>query len=179
MRRVRWEHDVDSVRALFLAYRDWVSDHRDPSPASEERVAAGLALIDRLVADLVREYSPPHGDILLWLDGDAVVACGALRELKPGIAEIRRVHIRADYRGGEFGQPFVRALIARARELGFERVRADCLPTMQGAIEFYTDLGFRPVAAYWPHPAEGALFFERAVDVPKKSSTTDVERGES
>jgi carbonic anhydrase len=127
-------------------------------------VTEGLALIDRLIAELPRSYEPPKGDILLWSEGERVVACGALRELTHGVGEIRRVYVRADYRGGEFGGPFVRALIARARELGFETVRADTLPTMRGAIEFYQELGFHPVSAFWPHPAAGALFFERAVD---------------
>lgn len=163
-RPVRWPDDGDVVRRLFSEYRKWVADHSDPAPSSKERVAEGLGLIDHLIAGLPRSYEPPHGDILLWFKGDSLVACGALRELEPGVGEIRRVYVRPDYRGGDFGQPFVRTLIARARELGFDKVRADTLPTMQGAIEFYQELGFRPTTAFWPHPAAGALFFEREVD---------------
>lgn len=163
-RPARWPEDGELIRRLFAEYREWVRDHGDTAPSSRERVVKGLALIDGLIADLPRPYRPPLGDILLWFDKEGLVACGALRQLEPGVGEIRRLQVRADHRGGEFGRPFVRALIARARTLGFETVRADTLSTMRGAIEFYTELGFHPVPAFWPHPAEGALFFERPVD---------------
>lgn len=163
VRSARWPEDGKVIRPLFVEYRQWVADHGDPAPASHDRVAEGLALIDRLTKELPRPYKPPHGDILLWFEGESVVACGALRETEPGVGEIRRIYVRPDYRGGEFGRPFVRALIARARELRFKKVRADTLPTMAAAIEFYQELGFHPTAAFWPHPAIGALFFEREV----------------
>lgn len=154
------------MRRRFAEYRQWVDEHRDPSPASRDRVNAGLQLIDSLVADLRRAYGPPRGDILLWFEGQGLVACGALRELEPGIGEIRRIYVRDDFRGKEFGRPFVRALMERARQLGYRKLRADALPTMRAAIEFYEELGFHRTTAYWPHPAAGALFFERDVEAP-------------
>ena len=164
LRSARWPDDQSEVRRLFEEYRAWVAKHQDPNPSSAGRVRAGLALVDGLIEELPRVYGPPRGDILLWSHRGHLVACGALRELEPRVGEIRRLYVRADYRGGAFGRPFVRALIARARELGFERVRADTLGTMQGAIEFYTELGFRRAAPFWPHPAPDAMFFEREVD---------------
>jgi carbonic anhydrase len=44
--------------------------------------------------------------------------------------------------------------------LGYERVRVDTLPSMAAAIEFYQEMGFTPIPAYWPHPVTGAYFFE-------------------
>lgn len=165
-RRVRWPEDLDVTRRLFVEYRQWLADHRDPAPEAQDRVKAGLGLVDRLISELPREYGPAHGDILLWFERTSVVACGALRELEPGIAEIRRIYVRGDYRGKEFGRPFVIALIDLARTLHFKRIRADALSTMYAAIEFYEELGFHRVPAYWPYPAAGALFFEREVDLP-------------
>ena len=164
MRRVRWPEDLGTVKRLFGEYRLWLADHHDAATSSQSRVKAGLGLIDKLLSDLPGVYGPPRGDILLWFEQESVVACGALRELEPGIGEIKRIYVRADYRGKTFGHPFVQAMIARARELKYERVRVDTLPTMRSAIEFYQELGFRPIAAFWPHPAAGALFFEREVD---------------
>ena len=162
-RGVRWPEDLDTIRRLFQEYRQWLADHRDSAITSEPRVRSGLALVDRLIEELPGGYGPPRGDILLWLEDDRLVACGALRELEPRVGEIKRIYVRSDYRGKEFGHPFVRALIDRARELGYERLRADALPSMRAAIEFYQELGFRPVAAFWPHPVAGALFFEREI----------------
>ena len=170
-RPARWPDDLELVRGLFQEYRAWVADHCDPSPSSEPRVRSGLALVDRLVAGLPGAYGPPHGEVLLWYSGDSVVACGAIRELEPSVGEIRRVFVRPDYRGPEFGHPFVRALVERARRLGYERLRVDTLASMAAAIEFYQEEGFRPTEAFWPHPAAGALFFERDLREPAPRPT--------
>ncbi len=159
-RTVRWPEDLETVRKLFVDYRDWLADHRDPNVGSESRVQAGLALTDRLIAELPGSYGPPRGEVMLWFRNDSLVACGALRELEPKVGEVKRIFIRPDHRGGVFGPRYVRVLKRRARELGYDRLRVDTLGSMQGAIDFYTDMGFVPIPAFWPHPAEGALFFE-------------------
>lgn len=161
LRPVRLPKDLGVVRPLFVDYRRWLADHGDPSPDATERVRAGLAMVDDLIARLPEVYVPPHGDLLVWFQGDAIVACGALRTLEAGVGELRRVYIRPDHQGMEFGIPFGTAVMARAREFRLERLRVDTLGTMRGAIEFYDALGFHPIPAFWPHPAAGALFFER------------------
>lgn len=151
------------VRRLFLDYQQWIADHRDTAPKEASRVQAGLNLLEDLVRGLPGPYGPPSGDVLLWYHGDGLVACGALRELEPKVGEIKRVYVRPDYRGKAFGRPFVLALLQRARELGYAKLRADTLPSMRAAIEFYQELGFRPIPAYWSHPVAGAIFFERSL----------------
>jgi len=98
--------------------------------------------------------------MLLWFAEDGLVACGGLREVDAKVGEIKRIYIRPDFRGKTFGRVFVRTLMDRARDLGFRSLRADTLPTMRAAIEFYQELGFGPISAYWPHPVAGALFYE-------------------
>ncbi|MGA7861542.1 MAG: GNAT family N-acetyltransferase [Thermoplasmata archaeon] len=126
----------------------------------------GFGQIDKQIAELPGSYGPPRGEIILAFAKKAVVACGALRELKPKVAEIKRIYVRADHRGLGFGPRLTRALLRRARELGYERVRVDTLPTMYAAIQFYQELGFAPIPAYWDHPVSGALFFEYKVGKP-------------
>ena len=162
-RGVNWPKDLATVRRLFQDYRQWLADHQDPAAESAPRVRSGLALVDQLIAELPGAYGPPRGEILLWIEDGTLVACGALRELEPKVGEIKRIYVRPDYRGKTFGHPFVRALIERARELGYRTLRVDTLPTMTAAIEFYQEAGFRPISAFWPHPAAGALFFEREI----------------
>lgn len=163
VRRVNWPEDVEVVRGLFQEYRQWLADHQDTSKLAESRVRAGLALVDRLVADLPGAYGPPVGEVLLWRVEGHVVACGGLRELEAGVGEIKRIYVRPDHRGKEFGGPYVGALVDRARELGYRRLRVDTLPSMTAAIEFYQEAGFRPIASYWSHPVAGALFFEKEI----------------
>lgn len=120
-------------------------------------------MVDSLIESLPGAYTPPRGDVLLWISEGVPVASGALRALEPQVGEIRRISVEPAYRGKEFGAVFVRDLIDRARTLGFRKIRADALASMTAAIEFYQEAGFRRIPAFWPHPAAGALFFERSL----------------
>lgn len=166
VRRANWPKDLEIVRTLFREYRGWLAAHRNTAIGGEPGVRAGLDLVDRLVAELPGAYGPPKGEVLLWVEAEEVVACGALRELEGGLGEIKRLHVRPDYRGTAFGRSYVRTLLDRACELGYRRVRVDTLPTMVAAVEFYREAGFRPIPGYWPHPVAGALFFEKDLDEP-------------
>jgi ribosomal protein S18 acetylase RimI-like enzyme len=174
LRRANWSKDLETVRRLFQEYRQWLADHRDTAASADEIVKVGLRQIDQQIAELPGAYGPPRGEIILAFAGEAVVACGALREHDPTIAEIKRIYVREDHRGPGFGPRLTRALLDRARELGYERVRVDTLPTMSAAIQFYQALGFTPIPAYWPHPVPGAYFFEYRVrkSVPASRRTT-------
>ncbi|HKN07352.1 MAG TPA: GNAT family N-acetyltransferase [Thermoplasmata archaeon] len=157
---MNWSKDIGTVRRLFQDYRQWLADHRDTAASD---VKMGLGQIDKQIAELPGTYGPPGGEIILAFAQQAVVACGALRELEPRLGEIKRIYVRADHRGPGFGPRLTHALLNRARELGYERVRVDTLPTMTAAIQFYQEMGFEPIPAYWPHPVLGALFFEYRV----------------
>jgi GNAT superfamily N-acetyltransferase len=164
---VNWPEDIDTVRRVFQEYRQWVADHRDRAASAESRVSAGLSEIDKLIEELPGAYGPPRGEVLLAFEKQDLTCCGVLRELEPRVGDIRRLYVRADHRGPVFGLRFVSTMLSRARELGYERVRADTLPTMAAAIQFYQDSGFDPIPAYWSHPVSGALFFE--CDLGKQS----------
>jgi putative acetyltransferase len=160
LRAVDWSRELETVRRLFRDYREWVAEHRDPDPSADANVKTALAEIDRQIDALPGAYGPPRGDVVLAFVGDTIVACGALREWEPKVAEIKRIYVRADHRGAGFGPILTGAMLDRARALHFERVRVDTLPNMAGAIGFYQDMGFKPIPRYWPHPDPGALFFE-------------------
>ncbi|HEY6238516.1 MAG TPA: GNAT family N-acetyltransferase [Thermoplasmata archaeon] len=162
-RLVSWEADLETARSLFHDYRNWLAEHRDPDPGAQARGDQGLATIDELIAQLPGAYGPPSGDVLLWTRGESVVACGAIRQLDAKVGEIKRISVRPDFRGKEFGAIFVAAMIDRARELGYEQLKVDTLPSMTSAIEFYQEAGFKPAPPYWPNPAAGAVYFERTL----------------
>ncbi|MGA8542867.1 MAG: GNAT family N-acetyltransferase [Thermoplasmata archaeon] len=140
LRRVNWAEDLDLVRRFLQEYRQWLADHRDTAAPADSGANIGLGQIDKQIAELPGVYGPPRGEIILAFAQEALVACGGLRELEPKVGEIRRVYVRADHRGPGFGPVLTRALLDRARELGYERVRVDTLPSMSAAIQFYQDL---------------------------------------
>ena len=74
-------------------------------------------------------------------DTDGVLAgCGALHVLWEDLAEIRTIAVRADCQGHGIGRRIAQALLARARELGVERVFV-----LTFAVDFFTALGFEEI----------------------------------
>ena len=171
LRRVDWSEDLETVRRLFREYRDWLANHTPAITDSASNVPIGLAQFDRVIAQLPGAYGPPRGDVILAFKHSELAACGALREWEPMVGEIKRIYVRADHRGPGFGPILTGALLDRARELGYKRVRVYTLPTMAAAIQFYQEMGFKPIPAYWPHPVPGALFFEWKAPKPAKCAT--------
>ena len=156
LRRVDWSKELAEVRRLFQEYRDWLAAHADPSARDQP----GLVQLDRVIAELPGVYGPPGGEVILAFTGSELAACGALRGWEAKVGEIKRIFVRPDHRGPGFGPILTGALLDRAEELGYERVRVDTLPTMAAAIQFYQEMGFSPIPAYWAHPVPGALYFE-------------------
>ncbi len=106
------------------------------------------------------DYAPPDGCLLLAEDAQGAAGCVGLRQLEPGICEMKRLYVRPRYRGQGLGQLLAQAVIAEARRLGYTAMRLDTLSTMGAAIGLYRELGFQPTAPYYRNPLEGALFFE-------------------
>jgi ribosomal protein S18 acetylase RimI-like enzyme len=93
------------------------------------------------------------------VDGE-VAGCVALKRLPDGACEMKRLYVRPGRRGAGVGRDLVQASIARARELGYARLRLDTLPRMNAARALYLSLGFRPIDRYNDNPIEGVFFFE-------------------
>jgi ribosomal protein S18 acetylase RimI-like enzyme len=87
--------------------------------------------------------------------------CIALRQLQPGICEMKRLYVRPEDRGLGLGRMLVERLIAEARSMGYERMRLDTIASaMKDAIALYRRLGFVEIAPYSSIPIESALWME-------------------
>jgi putative acetyltransferase len=136
------------VRELFLEYSESLGVDLCFQGFAEE------------LASLPGEYSRPAGRLLVMMDEQQAVGCLALRPISNTVCEMKRLYLRAAYRGKGAGRALIDALIGAAREIGYERMRLDTLPSMIKAIAIYRSLGFQEIPPYRVNPVAGASFLE-------------------
>lgn len=126
---------VDELIDWFVAEKGFEREHYDAELAAFDEMYGG----ERGRALLAEVDGVPAGDVVL-------------RELEPGIAEIRRMYVRPAFRR----RGIARALIAKAeqeaRALGYRRVQFVTSPEFEGAIELYESEGFAPMELYRTAP---------------------------
>ena len=141
-------HDLEDVRILFGEYSGLVAEALCFQNFDQEREA------------LPGAYAPPGGVLLIARDGEAAAGCVALRRLDAGTGEMKRMYVRAQYRGSGLGRRLAVAIVGEAKQRDYARLVLDTLPKLTSAIALYRDLGFRECGPYLPAPTPGALCFE-------------------
>jgi N-acetylglutamate synthase-like GNAT family acetyltransferase len=126
------------VRRLLTDYRQEFND--DPCFTSFEEE----------LRDIEALYSKPGKAKLVAVDESdgTVMGCVALRMLSLDVAEMKRLYVAPAYRGRGIGRNLVEAILAKAREIGFQRMVLDTSFAMKAAISLYLGLGFTPIEPY-------------------------------
>jgi len=140
--------DAQEARGLFREYEAALG------------VDLGYQEFDRELAELPGAYAWPRGRLLVAREGERALGCVAMRPLGPGVCEMKRLFVRPEARGRGVGRALAVALIAAAREEGYERMRLDTLPQMVEAHPLYESLGFREIEPYYDSPVPGTRFLE-------------------
>jgi len=149
----RHAQDIDEARTLFTEYSAWLG------------VNLCFQNFEKELAELPGAYVPPTGRLLLAIENEQVVGCVALRRLEEGTGEMKRLYVRPEFRGKGLGRILTDAIIAAAREVGYQRLRLDTLPgRMDRAIGMYRSLGFRDIEKYYDNPYDTAAYMELILD---------------
>jgi putative acetyltransferase len=152
IRQVNKPADIEEIRQLFREYADWLQ---------VDLCFQGFA---QEISHLPGDYSPPSGRLLLACEGNLIGGCVCLRKLDGAVCEMKRLFVRPEFRGRGMGRALTEAVIAEAKQIGYERMRLDTLPQqMNDAIALYRSLGFEPIEAYYNNPVRGAVFMELAL----------------
>jgi putative acetyltransferase len=91
-------------------------------------------------------YSPPKGRLLLALDDDLPAGCVALKPVRAGVAELKRMYVRPGNRGKRIGWQLGERLVNEARQIGYAKIILDSHHSMKAAHAVYGGLGFKQVA---------------------------------
>ncbi len=142
------QEQIGNVRELFIEY------------AHSLNVSLCFENLDKEVAELPGVYAPPYGCLSLAADGIRVAGCVALKKVDDRVCEMKRLYVRAEFRGRGIGKTLAMHIGNEAREIGYERLRLDTLPSMKEAISLYRSLGFEEIPAYRELPVPGALFMQ-------------------
>ena len=137
-----------NVRELFMQYADSLDFDLEFQGFSQE------------LATLPGHYAPPEGCILLAEESGCFVGCVALRPLEDKICEMKRLYVRSGYQGRGIGRMLACAVIDRAREIGYEKMRLDTIATMKEAKTLYYSLEFRNIKAYRYSPLDKPSYME-------------------
>lgn len=115
---------------------------------------------DHELETLSSEYGPPGGHFVLASWSGAFVGCGGLRPFADSACEMKRLYVAPNHRGKGIGQTVAKALIGRARQIGYTTMLLDTLPSMEAAQHVYLGLGFTSTSSYRHNPVPGATFLK-------------------
>jgi putative acetyltransferase len=129
--------------------------------------------------DHCRRSSPPESvhaldldglctpDIVFWTvrDGDAVLGCGALKELDPHHGEVKSMHTAAHHRGRGVAAAVLAHMLDEARSRAYRRVSLETgsMDAFAPARALYARFGFvacPPFGSYRPDPHSAFMTLE-------------------
>lgn len=143
------QQELDEVRRLFREYETHLN------------VDLCFQQFESELASLPGKYAPPSGTLLLAMDGQKAIGCGALRKIESihnYTCEMKRLYVCPAARGLGIGKRIANRLIQEAVRLGYTTMVLDTLDRLEAAIHLYKSLGFVSTEPYYDNPLPGAVY---------------------
>lgn len=115
------------------------------------------------LASLPGKYVAPYGEILLASIDGQIAGCVAVRPIKDAVCEMKRLYVKDEFRGLSIGYLLAEAIIAKAKELGYQKMQLDTLKRLQTAMGIYRKLGFAEISPYYANPLDEVVYWELAL----------------
>lgn len=112
--------------------------------------------------------------VVVLMDGQYPVACGAFKEIEPGVVEVKRMYTLPAYRGQGLARLVLRELEKWASELGFKACVLETGKRMPDAISLYSSSGYAIIPNYGQYiGVENSVCFRKDIAVNQPSSQTN------
>lgn len=136
--------DGGTLEAEYRAEMSLVYDGLDVQ--SPDMPAAGAA-----------ELNPPAGAFLVGYEDGRPVCCGGIKDLGPGVCELKRMYVVPEARGRGIARALLGALEDQARAMGYQIVRLDTGDRQPHARKLYESAGYTGIHNFNRNPV--AVFF--------------------
>ncbi len=141
--RVRVEHPAqwDAFVGLMREY------------ASADLNNPGMSSIHGDIQQPQERYAGVQGQAWLIQTSEHLIGCGAFTTTREaGLAELKRLYVRAEFRGLGASRQLTLHLIAQALAAGFTRMGLSTWRSNALALGLYQRMGFTPIPAFKNHP---------------------------
>jgi DNA-binding MarR family transcriptional regulator len=155
---------MDLIATVMLKDDVVIRDADPADPAALSCLGAYYQLLEDLNAGITADmlplplpdaerYRSPDGAFLVAWSEDLPIGCVSLRRLGPKLAEVKRLWVHPHARGQGLGLRLMRAIEARARDLGYAHAKLDSNTVLTAAVSLYRSDGWTECDPYTDPPA--------------------------
>ena len=130
---------------LTEEYFTWINEEVQQRYSIDTFSIIGESILEYAEKTLeqLSSYLPPEGIYYVLQVQGKIGGMGALKTLKKGVGEIKRMYIRPEYRKKGYGKAMLTQLLKKGKEFGFSTVRLDTGKFMNAAQYVYRSVGFQ------------------------------------
>ena len=147
----REDPDGPVAQALWAEYMELVRERAGPEFEPTERIFGTVDV-----------FRGPNAAWIVLYEDDEAVACAGLRELEPGVAEIKRMFVKPRARGRGLARRMLAELEGIAREAGQREVRLFTTDMLPEAMALYASEGYT-VRSEHPMDVRTEFWLEKAL----------------
>ena len=152
------EEDFEAVKQLFTALANYIFETLSPHSLSlAQRIRQK---VQDEANDLPGEYVIPKGCILLAKYKGVIAGCVAVSEIAEELCELKRMYVKPQFRRIGIGKRLADAVIEKAVQLKYKRMRLSTSEFFIGAKELYVSLGFKETGHIEGSPLKNSVYME-------------------
>lgn len=145
----------NELKELFTEYADLVVEGDSTFKEYLE-----LQHFDQEIEHLQEKYGYPNGRLYIAFFDGKLAGCIGLKKIDDEICEMKRLYVRAEFRGKHIGNILAEKVINEAKKIGYKSIVLDTFPFLSAAIKMYKKMGFYEIEQYNDSPMKDAVYLK-------------------